>query len=115
MSNAEKNRVLVLKFFQKISGKEKNKPLLEAFIEDNQLIDTLLLLETNFPGYQILLDEVTAEWNRVVIQGRTRGSSEAKIGKAPAEIPFAIGCRIERGKIVDHWFIADRLAILNQT
>lgn len=89
-----------------ISGRAKDREMLYAFIEDERLVATLLFLESNFPGYAIILDEATSQGTRLVIRARARGYPVESSSQIPVEIPFAIGCRIRKGKIFDHWFLA---------
>lgn len=119
MDKVEKNRQFILSFYKSISGQEKTRALLFGFTSDPELIEHILLCERLFPKYDLIIDEITCEEDRVIVRARARGKhiGEAE-GVAPTyrvvEAPFAIGYRVSRGKIIDHWVIADQLELLEQ-
>ena len=116
MSTTDKNRRFVLHFFKKISGRAKSPAILRAFIADEKLIETLCALESYLPAYQISIEEVTSEGQRVSLKALAFGPTSHLVpDRDYAEIPFALSCKIEKGKITGHWFIADRLAFLEET
>ena len=119
MKKTEKNRQLILAFFQQISGTQKTKLSLKPYTSDPKLIDHLLFWEQLFPKYHLRIDEVSTEEERVIVLGHTHGTHTGAInGFAPTretlEIPFAAGYRIAHGKITEHWFIADHLELLEK-
>jgi hypothetical protein len=114
MSRSKDTRPFLLDFFKKISGKRKTRVLLDSFIDDPVLVETLLAVESLLPQFEIWLDEMTTEGHRATIQGRMRGESKKATFQKSVEIPFALGCRIAKGKIAEYWFIADQLALLEQ-
>ncbi|KAA3639760.1 MAG: hypothetical protein DWQ02_03100 [Bacteroidetes bacterium] len=108
----EQNREYILDFFFNISGKEKTRRQLSAYIIDPVLINTLCTIEGYMPQFQLLPDEIMVENNRIIVQARAIGFL-AETGK-PIAIPFVLGCRIEGSKIINHWFLADELSLMQQ-
>jgi predicted ester cyclase len=76
-------------------------------------------LRRAMPDLTLTIDEMTSSsdkvWARMTARGTNRGSF---MGSAPTDKPFAITvidiCRFEDGKIVEHWGVPDRLALLHQ-
>ena len=115
MSNADENRRFVLAFFKIISGRKKDPTELRIYVADEKLVETLCALESYLPAYRISIEEVTSEGKKVSLKAIAHGhTSQLVPGREYAEIPFALSCRVEKGKITDHWFIADQLAFLKQ-
>ena len=119
MPDVERNRQFILEYFNAISGVEKTKDLLTEFVDDILLIDQILFFERLVPQYELIVDEITAEENRVIVRARARGIHAGEIEGIPAtgktiEIPFAIGYHIKSYKIINHWFITDQMQLLDQ-
>jgi predicted ester cyclase len=118
MRRTTQNRQFILSYYEAISGVEKTMSLIGHFTADPKLIDHVLFFEKMFPSYQVIPDEITTEGDRVIVQGRRRGNRSMKGEVLPTEetveIPFAMGYRIEDQKIVDHWFITDRMELFEQ-
>ncbi len=108
----EQNREYILEFFFSISGKEKTQRNLANFIIDPVLISTLCTVERYLPQFQLLPDEIMVENNRLIVQARAKGNLAAT--GEPVVIPFVMGCRIEGRKIINHWFLADDLTLMQQ-
>jgi predicted ester cyclase len=67
----------------------------------------------------LLVDETTAEDNRLVIYGRFKGKHLGELnGIQPTnktvELPLAVGYKIEHNKIVDHWMVIDQAMLMEQ-
>lgn len=112
MNRAEKNRQLILDFFQLISGAEKSKKLIGEFVKDPKLVETFTLLERHCPKCSLIVDELTVENNRIIIQARAKG--KLAMTDKLIELPFVIGCRLAQEKIVNHWFMANELSLMKQ-
>jgi predicted ester cyclase len=76
-------------------------------------------LRTAFPDLTLTIDEVIAHgdkvWARMTARGTHRGPF---MGLPPTGKPFVAGvidvCRFEGGRLVEHWGVPDRLALLYQ-
>ena len=119
MEQQNQNKEFIIRYFNALSGVPKTRELLEEYITDEELMGHIAFFENVFPGYEVLSDEMTAEDNRVVVKARFRGTHEGELnGIAPThrtvESPFAISYEIENEKIVHHWMIVDRMAMMEQ-
>lgn len=119
MARSEKNRQLILSFYKTINGAEKNKELLAHFTSDPKLIEHLLFLEELLPKFSLNPQEITAEQDRVIVRANLTGKHTGKVeGIEPTQktvkTVLATGYKIEKNKIVDHWFITDEMELINQ-
>lgn len=76
-------------------------------------------LRTAFPDYHLELDDVIAEGDRVATRGRITGTNTGSLlGMPPTGRPICVDAidiiRIEDGRIVEHWGIADGQAMARQ-
>ena len=119
METIQKNKELVIEYFNAISGVEKTRKLMEKYLADSHLIEHIEFFDMVFPAYEIFADEITAEGNRVVVKGRFKGRHKGELNGIPptnknVEFPFAIGYEIERNMIINHWLIADQMMLMEQ-
>jgi predicted ester cyclase len=119
MEQLKKNKEFIVSYFNAISGVTKDRALLEKYISDEGLIEHIEFFDAAFPGYELFIEEMTAEGNRVVVRARTTGKHEGILNGIPPthkkmDIPFCIGYEIENGKISNHWLIADQMALMEQ-
>ena len=119
MEQIQKNKELVIEYFNAISGVKKSRELMEKYISDNHLIEHIEFFDSVFPAYEIFADEMLAEGNRVVVRARAKGRHEGELNGIPPtykniEFPFSIGYEIENNKIVSHWLIADQMLLMEQ-
>ena len=76
-------------------------------------------LRTFFPDLRLTIEEIIAvgdkTWARIIARGTHRGQfmQVPPTGKTIAIDVIDI-CRFEGGKIVEHWGVADRLAMMQQ-
>ena len=119
MDSLQKNKELVIAYYNAVSGVIKTRELMEKYLSDNPLIEHIEFFDTVFPAYEIFADEITAEGNRVVVKARIKGRHEGELSGIPpthknVEFPFAIGYEIENNKIINHWLIADQMMLMEQ-
>ena len=119
MDNLEKNKELVIEYFNAISGVKKTRELLEKYISDKHLIEHIEFFDSVFPAYELYADEMLAEGNRVVVRARAKGRHEGELNGIPptyknVDFPFSIGYEIENNKIISHWLIADQMVLMEQ-
>ncbi|WP_396635993.1 ester cyclase [Maribacter sp. R77961] len=119
MDSLKKNREFIIKYFNAISGVEKNRELLEEYTSDEKLIEHIGFFEGAFPQYELFIEEMVTEGKKVIIQGRATGIHKSEFSGIPAtgrkmDLPFVIRYTIENDKIVDHWLIADQMLLMEQ-
>ena len=120
MQQQNQNKEFLTRYFNALSGGvTKTKELLEKYITDEELIGHINFFEAVFPGYEVIADAMTAEGNMVVVKARVKGVHEGEFNGIPpthrsVDFPFAIGYEIEHEKIVHHWMIVDRIALMEQ-
>jgi hypothetical protein len=119
MEQERKNKAFIINYFNDISGVDKTRELLEHYIEDEDLIGHIIFFEAAFPKYELFIDEMTAETNRVVLTARIEGKHLGALGDIPAtgreaNFFFVIRYEIENEKIISHWMLADQMRLMEQ-
>jgi predicted ester cyclase len=88
------------------------KPTIEGMQADIQF------LRTAFPDFTLTIEEMLAEGDQVWVRMTARGTNLGGFMGPPNSKPFRITvidiCRFEDGKIVEHWGVPDRFALLAQ-
>jgi len=119
MDKVKKNKAFIVEYFNAISGVPKTNVLIDKYITDEKLKSHIYFFEGAFPNYEMFIDEMTAEGNRVVVRARVKGKHEGELNGIPAthkeiEMPFAISYEIENNKIISHWLLADLMMAMEQ-
>jgi len=119
MEQQRKNKEFIINYFNAISGVEKPRELLERYIDDEGLIGHIEYFEAAFPKYELFIDELTAENNRVVVTARIKAihlgelSGIAATGKT-VNFSFVIRYEIENNRIASSWMLADQMSLMEQ-
>ena len=120
MEQQNKNKEFIINYITAISnGGAKTRENLEKYMTDEALISHIEFFEAAFPKYEVYIDEMTAEGNRVIVQARIKGTHLGDMGGiAPTfkqvDFPFVIRYEIENNMIVSHWMLADQMALMEQ-
>ena len=119
MEQQRRNKEFIINYFNAISGVDKTRALLEQYIDDEGLICHIIYFEAAFPKYELFIDELTAENNRVVVTARLKGTHLGDLGGIPptfktVDFPFVIRYEIENNKIISHWMLADQMSLMEQ-
>jgi predicted ester cyclase len=119
MLKIEKNRSFILKFYKTISGKKKSWKSISQFTTDSLLIEQIIFFEKLIPHFDLVPDEITVEDNRVIVHAQLKGKHSGTVAGFPASCKnistiIAIGFHIEDKIITDHWFITDKLDLVQQ-
>src|SRR5665648_110545 len=119
MEQQKANKEFIIRYINALSGVTKTKELIAKYTTDEELINHIAFFDEAFPKYEMFVDEITAEGNRVVIRARFKGCHVGEFnGILPTnrnvEFPFVISYDIENGKIVHHWLIADQMMLMEQ-
>ena len=116
MDKLKKNKALILEYVNATSGQPKTRELLEKYNADAGLIDYIMYIDSVFPSYEVIADEIIAEGDRVIMRARLKGIHASEMmGFAPThkviEYPFVVGYEIHNEKIVRSWVVADNLVL----
>ena len=119
MDQQRKNKEFIINYFNAISGVQKPRQLLEQYIDDEGLIGHIEFFEAAFPKYELFIDEITAENNRVVVTARTKAIHLGELAGIAAtdktvNFSFVIRYEIEDNKIISHWMLADQMGLMEQ-
>ncbi len=119
MGNLKKNRELVIRYFNAISGEVKTDALLREYTNDEKLIEHIIFFESTFPKYDLFIEEMVAEGDKILVRGRCKGIHLGEFSGVPPtnremDLPFVIRYVIDNGIIVDHWLIADQMILMKQ-
>ncbi|MBK7650251.1 MAG: ester cyclase [Flammeovirgaceae bacterium] len=119
MGSLKKNKEFILRYINAISGVIKTREVMEQYVADQGLIEHIVFFDSAFPKYEMFIDEITAEGNRVVLRARVKAKHEGILNGIPPthktiEMPFSIGYEIENEKIISHWMIADQMMLMEQ-
>jgi SnoaL-like polyketide cyclase len=119
MEQQQKNKEFIINYFNAFSGVPKTRALLEKYMTDEALISHIEFFETAFPLYEGYIDEMMADGNRVIVQGRLKGTHLGNLGDIPptfktVDFPCVVRYEIEDNKIVSHWMLADQMALMEQ-
>ena len=120
MEPQNKNKEFIINYFNALAtGVPKTREFLEQFMTDEALIAHILYFDAVFPGYEIYVDEMTAEGNRVIVQARLKGTHMGDLAGIPptfktVNFPFVIRYEIENNKIISHWMLSDQMSLMEQ-
>lgn len=119
MDQQQKNKEFIINFLNAFSGVPKTRALVEKYVTDEALIGHIEFFEAAFPLYELCIDEMTAEGNRVIIQARLKGTHLGDLGGIPpthktVDFPLVVRYEIEDNKIVSHWMLADQMELMQQ-
>ncbi len=112
MKRAENNKAFFLDFIRNLNSQSRTERDISQFIDDPLLIRTMILLEETLPDFQVLVDELTAEKNRLIVQARVKGRLPSNLKNIT--ISFVMDCQIQHNKIIHHWFMANELSLMQQ-
>jgi predicted ester cyclase len=119
MNQSEKNKQFYRDYLKALSGKPKTRELISQYIEDEKLIEHGLFLEQLFPKYELIIDELMAEGDKIFVRSHFVGKHIGEIEGIPSthktvDTPFALGYTIKNEKIVDFWAIANEMELFEQ-
>jgi predicted ester cyclase len=119
--SAEENKVLVRRYFEAISGKDKPPSVVDQFVADAdpELKQHIVDAEQGFPRYELIAEDLIAEGDKVFVQARMRATHSGNFMGIPAtgrqvEMPVALVYQIANGKIVAHWMLSDNMGLMQQ-
>lgn len=118
VSTPEANKEFILRYFTALN-QDKSVATVDAFMTDESLKEHIAFFEAAFPGYQLKAEAMIAEGDQVFVRTTFTGTHNGDLmGIAPTgkevTIAIALTYRIENGKIVEHWMLADQLSLMQQ-
>ena len=113
------NKTLIANYLRTLSGHPKTPDLVRPYVDDARLAQHIAEVEAAFPNYEIVVDDMLAERDMVVVRGSFRGVHRGPFGGLdatgrPVSADLIIIYQIENSRIVDHWMQFDRLELLQQ-
>ena len=119
--NTEQSRQRVLEFINAVYGNPKPMALIDQFISDAdmEMKGHILVFEAGIPCYDLLLDDLIAEGNKVAVRGRITGQHTGDLfGCAPTGNPVEftglIIFELADNMIVNHWMEVDSVSLMQQ-
>jgi predicted ester cyclase len=112
-------KTFIQRYVDTLSGSNKGSDMLNEFIADEQLRQSIGTIEAAFPHFEMSVEDLFGEQDKVVVRGTMRGVHRGELmGIAPtqkhAAMAFTVILRISGGKIVEHWPSADLFGLLQQ-
>jgi predicted ester cyclase len=119
MNSTTDNKQFVAQYLQALSGNAKTPELVARYVSDHALAEHIQQAEAGFPSYEIVVDELIAERDLVVVRGTFRGvhrSAFAGIDATGRQVSagLMIIYRVKGDRIVEHWMQFDAAALMTQ-
>jgi predicted ester cyclase len=112
-------KTLITDYLRTLSGQPKPPDLVRRYVADERLAKHIAEIEAAFPSYEILIEDLLAEGDKVVVRGEFRGIHRGPFaGIEPTGKSVSAGLMIiyaiASGRIVDHWMQFDLFTLLQQ-
>jgi predicted ester cyclase len=118
---ATNNKEFMRRYFDAFSGKEKTKEKMDRFVADSdpELKQHIVLFEVAFPRYELVVEDLLAEEDKVAARLTMRGTHLGEfMGIQPTgkevEWPVMLIYQIVDDKVIDHWMIGDQMNLMQQ-
>jgi hypothetical protein len=113
------NKVLINDYIRALSGQPKSPEAVAEYVVDPNLAKHIAEIEAAFPKYELLIHEMVAEGDRVVVRAEFRGAQHGSFAGIEAtgksvSAGLIIIYQVQNRKIVDHWMQLDSLSLLQQ-
>ena len=118
-ANMNETKSLITDYLRTLSGQPKTPELVRRYVADERLAKHIADVEAAFPSYEIIIEDMLAEGEKVVVRGKFHGIHRGPFaGIEPTGKSVSAGLiiiyRIANGRIVDHWMQFDLFALLQQ-
>src|SRR4051812_48681507 len=113
-------RSLVTEYLRALTGQPKTPALVHQYVSDDRLARHIAEVEAAFPHYEILIEDMLAEGNKVVVRGEFRGIHRGSqfAGIEPTGNPVSAGLiiiyAVADGRIANHWMQFDLFTLMQQ-
>jgi predicted ester cyclase len=116
--STESSRQFIERYIRAIR-QSKSQADIDQFISDEPLKEHIAMFESSFPGYDLEVEDMIAEGDKVVLRATFHGVHGGEMQGMPAtgrrvSVPLIIIYRIAGDKIVEHWMNVDELGLLRQ-
>ena len=113
------NKTLITEYLRTLSGQPKPLELVRRYVADERLAKHIAEIEAAFPSYEIIIEDLLAEGDKVVVRGEFQGIHRGPFaGIEPTGKSVSAGLiiiyAIASGRIVDHWMQFDLFTLLQQ-
>ena len=115
----ETTREFIERYMAALSGSDKSPELVAQFVTDQSLIRHIDDFEKAFPGYELEVEDMVAEGDKVALRAVFSGVHQDEFQGIAATgrevtLPVMLMYRIDNGKIAEFWMSADSLSLLQQ-
>ena len=115
----DENKAFIRRYITAISGVAKTDVLLSQYISDPELRRFIGAFEAGFPSYELQVEDMIAESDRVVVRATFRGKHLGEVRGVPGTgkivtFPVIIIYQLGDGKILRHWLVSDTLSLAQQ-
>ena len=115
----DENKAFIRRYITAISGEAKTDALLSQYISDPELRRFIGGFEAGFPSYELQVEDMIAESDKVVVRATFRGKHLGEVRGVPATgkivtFPVIIIYQLGDGKILRHWLASDTLSLAQQ-
>ena len=112
-------KTLITDYLRTLSGQPKPPELVRRYVADERLALHIAEIEAAFPSYEIVIEDLLAEGDKVVVRGEFRGIHQGPFaGIEPTGKSVSAGLiiiyAIASGRIVEHWMQFDLFTLLQQ-
>lgn len=113
------NKALIKTYLDALSGHPKPAGLVQKYVADLTLAQHIAETEEAFPRYEIAVEDMLSEGDRVAVRGTFRGVHQGAFAGIPptgraVSAGLMIVYQVENGRIVRHWMEFDRLGLFQQ-
>ena len=117
--SVNENKALIRRYLDAMSGNAKTETLLSEYIADPDLRRHIGAFEAAFPRYQLQVEDMFGEDDKVVVRATFRGRHQGELRGVPptgkdVTYPVIIIYHLADGKIQRHWLVADTLSLAQQ-
>ena len=112
-------KTLITDYLRTLSGRPKTPELVQQYVADERLAKHIADVEAAFPSYEIVIQDIFAEGEKVVVRGEFRGFHHGQFAGIEAtgksvSAGLIIIYAVKDGRIADHWMQFDLLTLLDQ-
>lgn len=119
--STKENKEFVRRYLDAINGKTKPAAVVNQYIADSDplLKQHIAGFEAAFPHYALLVEDMIAEDDKVVVRFTFHGTQKGEFMGIPAtgkevNVPGIIIYRMAESKIAEHWMQVDAMELMKQ-